>query len=123
MRRRTGRGEAFQMDRDRWVLLNDKGERPVSIMSEALQAGYVWDVDHPRSVGSKQIVVPEKDGWFEHLMNCAEYLEANFGGAQPSEAQVERRVAAQEREQVRRAQIDRDEKFQWHPKRAPRGGY
>jgi hypothetical protein len=29
------------------------------------------------SVGSKQMRKPKKDGWFEHGMNCAEYLELN----------------------------------------------
>ena len=47
-------------------------------------AGYVWDV-HMVSVGSKQMRKPKKDGWFEHGMNCAEYLELNFGSAPPKQ--------------------------------------
>ena len=33
--------------------------------------------------GSKQMRKPKKDGWFEHGMNCAEYLELNFVSAPP----------------------------------------
>jgi len=40
----------------------------------------VWDV-HMVSVGTKQMRKPKKDGWFEHGMNYAEYLELNFGSA------------------------------------------
>lgn len=108
MRRRTPMGEAFQVHPDRWVLLSNKGETPSQVVLEALQAGYVWDMDHPRNVGNKQIVVPVKDGWFEHLMNCAEYMELNFGGAQPTEAQAARRAARIEAQAMRVMQKDRD---------------
>jgi hypothetical protein len=33
------------------------------------------------SVGSKRMRKRKKDGWFEHGMNCAEYLELNFGSS------------------------------------------
>jgi hypothetical protein len=80
MRRRTPIGEAFQVESDptRWLLVNLDGPKPEPFVADALEAGYVWD-DHMVSVGNKQIRKPKKDGWFEHGMNCLEYLELTFG--------------------------------------------
>jgi hypothetical protein len=76
------------------------------------------------SVGSKQIRRPKKDGWYEHGQNCCEYLELNFGGAQPSMQQVERSVAAQESAKLRRAQRDVDPYDRGYRRPvAARGGY
>jgi hypothetical protein len=49
---------------------------------QALEAGYVWDERTRTTSGGKAIVVPLKDGWFEHVMNCGEYTELNFGQGQ-----------------------------------------
>jgi len=60
---------------------------------DALEAGYVWD-EHMVSVGNKQIRRPKKDGWFEHGMNCLEYLELTFGADRPTEeAKAAKRAA------------------------------
>jgi len=51
---------------------------PDRFLADAFEAGYVWD-EHMVSVGNKQVRKPKKDGWYEHGMNCSEYLELNFG--------------------------------------------
>lgn len=66
-------------DPDRWCTVSEKGSVPDKFLADAFEAGYVWD-EHMVSVGNKQVRKPKKDGWYEHGMNCAEYLEVNFGG-------------------------------------------
>ena len=80
MRRRGLTGECFQVESasDRWLRVGIKGTHVDTFVTDALEAGYVWD-EHMVSVGNKQIRKPKKDGWFEHGMNCLEYLELNFG--------------------------------------------
>lgn len=56
-------------------------------LADGFEAGYVWD-EHLVSVGNKQVRKPKKDGWFEHGMNVAEYLEVNFGVVKPKAAPV-----------------------------------
>jgi len=41
------------------------------------------------SVGSKQMRKPKKDGWFEHGMNCLEYLELTYGADKQTKEQEE----------------------------------
>ena len=87
MRRRTPSGEAFQVSNDpeRWLLINLSGPTHEPFLADALEAGYVWD-EHLVSVGNKQIRKPKKDGWFEHGMNCTEYLELTYGGVRATDA-------------------------------------
>lgn len=54
----------------------------------AFEAGYVHDEQAPPS-DRPSIIRPKKDGTYDHLMNCAEYLEVNFGTAK--DATVPRR--------------------------------
>lgn len=109
MRRRAPDGEAFgiEVNPDRWVLATQSGVRPWKFLTDGFEAGYVWD-DHMISVGSKQMRRPKKDGWYEHGQNCGEYLELNFGGAQPSVEQVERHATRIQHQALRRAQRDVD---------------
>ncbi len=93
LRRRTPIGEAFQVEADpaKWLLVTLDGPKHEPFLADALEAGYVWD-EHMVSVGNKQIRKPKKDGWFEHGMNCLEYLELTFGASQPTaEARAKRR--------------------------------
>lgn len=80
MRQRTPQGERFQVNDTQWLRLSSESVVADRFLANAFEAGYVWDV-HMVSVGSKQMRKPKKDGWFEHGMNCAEYLELNFGSA------------------------------------------
>jgi hypothetical protein len=122
MRKRTAGGEAFGVAADaRWLRIAPSRVVPHAFVADALEAGYVWD-EHMVSVGSKQVRRPKKDGWFEHGMNCLEYVELNFGGVQPTLEQVARRATAQERLALRRSQQDRDS-WRWQPVRVGRGGY
>lgn len=124
MRRRTVGGEAFgvESDPERWLLVSSRFVKSWPFVADALEAGYVWD-EHYVSVGSKQVRKPKKDGWYEHGMNCLEYLEHNYGGAQPSMEQVERHAAKVHAQAVRRAQQDRDP-YRWSEgATSRRGGY
>jgi hypothetical protein len=125
MRRRTPQGEAFGIESnpDRWMLVSPDYVKSWQFLSAGFEAGYVWD-QNMVSVGSKQIRRPKKDGWYEHGQNCCEYLELNFGGAQPTWAQVERSVASHDKARIKRAQIDRDP-YDTNYRRpvAARGGY
>jgi len=125
MRRRTPQGEAFgiEVDPERWLLVGAGGVRSWKFLTDGFEAGYVWD-EHYVSVGSKQVRKAKKDGWYEHGQNCAEYLELNFGGAQPSAQHVERIAARMQAQALRRAQRDRDPYDQRRmPVSIRRGGY
>src|SRR6185503_15143650 len=123
MRRRTPQGEAFGVDNERWVRVAPDGVMPWKFLADGFEAGYVWD-EHMVSVGSKQMRKPKKDGWFEHGQNCTEYLELNFGGAQPSVLQVERMAGRIQQMQLRRAQRDVDPYDRTRqPIAVGRGGY
>lgn len=80
MRKRgADREEAFVVSNsERWLVISEKSTMIDRFLSDGFEAGYVWD-EHMVSVGNKQVRKPLKDGWYEHGMNCAEYLEANFG--------------------------------------------
>jgi hypothetical protein len=80
MRQRTAHGERFQVNSTNWLRISKEAVVEYRFLANAFEAGYVWDV-HMVSVGSKPMRKPKKDGWFEHGMNCAEYLELNFGSA------------------------------------------
>lgn len=81
MRRRAADGEeAFAVASDeRWVRVSSQATVADHFLRDAFEAGYVWD-PHMVSVSNKPVRKPKKDGWYEHGMNCAEYLELNFGG-------------------------------------------
>ena len=90
----------FEIDDSRWVIVESQQASKSTFALDAFEAGYVWDERVRRSVGGKSIQVPSKDGYYEHVMNCGEYLVINFGGAKPSqvdEVKLERKalVAAQ----------------------------
>lgn len=84
MRRRTTQGEAFGIANaaNRWLRISGHETHPWPFLADACEAGYVWD-KNPGSVGHKQVRKPKKDGWYEHGMNCLEYLELHFGGLPP----------------------------------------
>ena len=83
LRRRSPRGEAFGIDPRRWLRISPTEVVKQAFVIDAFEAGYVWD-KLMVSVGSKRMRKPLKDGWYEHGMNCVEYLEHNFGGVQPT---------------------------------------
>ncbi len=108
MRKRSAHGECFRADDSRWLIISatERRERPFAI--QALEAGYVWDERTRTSAGGKSIIVPLKDGWFEHVMNCAEYTELNFGRGQQSEKQIEQHAVKVARQKLVLAQRDND---------------
>lgn len=82
MRKRAAdRQEAFVVSKsERWLRISEQSTLVDRFLADGFEAGYVWD-EHMVSVGNKQVRKPKKDGWYEHGMNCAEYLELNFGSA------------------------------------------
>lgn len=83
MRKRAAdRAEALVVSNNpaHWLRVSSEAIVPDRFLAAGFEAGYVWDV-HMVSVGNKQVRKPKKDGWYEHGMNCAEYLELNFGSA------------------------------------------
>ena len=77
------------------------------------------------TAGGKSIVVPLKDGWYEHVMNCAEYAMRNFGQGQQTVAQMARHAAKRHNTELRRSQQDRDPYDKTRRASIPvgRGGY
>src|SRR5262249_3081446 len=61
-------------DSDHWLRVSADAVVIERFYADGCEAGYVWS-PHYISVGSKQVRVPKKDGWYEHAQNCAEYLE------------------------------------------------
>lgn len=108
LRRRTAVGEAFAVDDTRWLVISATQVRPLPFAAQALEAGYVWDERTRTTAGGKSIVVPLKDGWYEHVMNCAEYSMRNFGQAQQTVTQVERHASRIHSQALKRAQRDVD---------------
>jgi hypothetical protein len=123
MRKRTPRGEAFAIESNpnRWLIVTPDTVRPWSFLADGFEAGYVWD-EHFVSVGSKQVRKAKKDGWYEHGQNATEYLELNFGGAQPSVEQSNRHASKMHRQQLKYSQKDYDPADR-KPVSAGRGGY
>lgn len=124
MRKRTPQGEAFGVEEnpERWLSISKDIAKPWTFLADGFEAGYVWD-DHMVSVGSKQIRKPKKDGLYEHGQNCTEYLELNFGGAQPTIQQVERQAERRSQQALRRSQRDDDPYRHQTPSSRGRGGY
>jgi hypothetical protein len=123
MRRRGARGEAFGVDKGRWMRVSSVSAVPHHFLADAMEAGYVWD-EHTISVDHKAVRRPKKDGWYEHGMNCLEYLEHNFGGSSQSVEQATRR-ADRIRARDLRGLPDRDpyDRIAKRPEAFTRGGY
>lgn len=126
MRRRTPKGEAFGIDRSRWLRISATRVVEHRFLADGCEAGYVWD-PHEVSVGSKKMRRPKKDGWYEHGQNCLEYLEHNFGGVQPTLEQALRHATAVQARSQRRSAYDYDPADKWRKGVAGRprmrGGY
>lgn len=106
MRRRTIRNEeAFGVDTSRWRVINTREARHSHFYLDGLEAGYVWDDRQRQASSGKRIIVPVKDGFYEHAQNCVEYGQINFGPARLSIVD-ERKVEAQAQAAITRK--DRD---------------
>jgi len=78
MRQRTATGEGFGIDDARWLLVSSRrGVSKWAFYADGCESGYVWDA-HMISVNHKPMRHPQKDGWYEHAQNGAEYLQLNF---------------------------------------------
>ena len=88
MRRRTERGEAFTVN-PRFIYLGPQGAKDVETIVDGLEAGYVWD-DKALPFSAPNTRKPKKDGWYDHAMNCLEYLELMFGTSVPAATEVQK---------------------------------
>jgi hypothetical protein len=107
MRRREPSGlEAFLVESDplKWQRVSVEGMTADGFLTDALEAGYVWDV-HDVSVGNKQVRKAKKDGWFEHGMNALEYIELNFGALRATQAEQAKSLARRRINQARMPRI------------------
>ncbi len=125
LKKRTSVGDAFAVDDQRWLVVGVSQVRPTPFAVQALEAGYVWDERKRTTAGGKSITVPLKDGWFEHVMNCAEYTMLNFGGEQISLQQAERRAGKIQAQRLKQQQKDWDlaDRGKLPATAARRGGY
>lgn len=103
-RRLTKMGPAFLVDADRWLLLRDDGPVPSTHFVDALEAGYVWDERVYTTTTSPNTRRPRKDGYYDHAMNCLEYMVLGYGPAQPTRVDH----AKAERKAIAKAQRDTD---------------
>ncbi len=95
MRQRGSSGEELfgvNDDDSKWLRVSVDGVKLCPFMTEAFEAGYVWDKNFV-SVGSLEVKQPKDDDWFEHGMRCAETLELNFGAARLTGEESARRAA------------------------------
>ena len=78
MRQRTSTGEAFGIDDRRWLRVSSRRQvEPWPFLADAMESGWVWS-DHFVSVNHKPMRQPLADGWYDHSMVCATYLQLNF---------------------------------------------
>lgn len=77
----------------RGLMVSRKGEKPLSIVEQALGGGYVWDDAFHGTGHLANIRRPLKDGFFEHVMNTKEYVIHNFARARVSDADALANVA------------------------------
>ena len=103
MQRRTRQGEAFRVN-PRFVLVTPHGIKHTEVLVDAFEAGYVWDERVISNTLSPSTRRPKKDGFYDHSMNCTEYMELAFGFAQPSRIEVRKLDA----KALRHAQQDTD---------------
>jgi len=94
----------FRCDPLKWFVVGQQQATRGTFAVDAFEAGYVWDERIRRTSGGKGIVMPLKDGYFEHSMNCLEYLVVQFGPAMPTVSETKRL----EEKQLREAQRDID---------------
>jgi hypothetical protein len=94
----------FKVDGSRWWIVSQQTATRATFLLDALEAGYVWDERIRRTHGGKGIVLPMKDGYYEHSMNCLEYLLVQFGPALPTATESARLAA----KALKEAQLDPD---------------
>lgn len=89
MSRRTPQGEAY--------VVHPRCQNLI----DGCEAGYVKDGGATGLTASPSVIRPKKDGTYDHLMNCKEYLELNFGTGQTrrdQEKDMHRRLRESQRD-------------------------
>jgi len=96
-------GPAFAVSERGMVVKAGADPRPVPLLPDGFEAGYVWD---ERQFYGPRVNIrrPKKDGFYDHSQNGNEYIALSFGPGMPSQDDLE----AHERRELRRAQRDPD---------------
>jgi hypothetical protein len=101
-------------------LVSAQRQVQMELVVDGLEAGYVWDDKLITSSQSPSTRRPKKDGEYDHLQNCLEYIQLAFGVPQSTTRSVDRA----ERTALARAQRDTDEYNRTSGRRVEsRGGY
>lgn len=108
---------AFAVHPERCVLVSADGPKFIPFLADAFEAGYVWD-EKARQGLTANIRKPKKDGFYDHSMNCCEYLVQAYGPAKATERDEERL----ERLALKRSQRD-DRDVRPARRMMSRGGY
>jgi hypothetical protein len=104
MKRLTKQGAAFTVDPHRWLMVAPEGVIESTHFIDALEAGYIWDsrkIAHSVSPNTRRAL---KDGFYDHAMNCIEYVVLAYGPAQPTKVDLAKQQARAQREMTK----DRD---------------
>jgi hypothetical protein len=104
MKRLTKQGAAFTVDPARWLMVAPEGIIESTHFIDALEAGYIWDsrkIAHSVSPNTRRAL---KDGFYDHAMNCIEYVVLAYGPAQPTKVDLAKQQARAQREMTK----DRD---------------
>ena len=86
MARMTPKGPAFEID------------PKCRIMIDAFEAGYVWEEITRTGSLYPSTRRPKKDGFYDHLMNTAEYTVLNFAGISVKDQKALRRQSSIDRD-------------------------
>lgn len=106
MQHHVNGAEAFLVDPERWVVAELNDERQDSFFVDGLEAGYVLEDEARHSSKLGTFYVPKKDGYFEHPMNCTEYLCRAYVRDLPLNGErAAKAVVAHKQETVRAQQI------------------
>lgn len=90
------------------------------VLIDGFSGGYVYDDRVYSMAALPNVRRPKKDGYYEHLQNCAEYTWLNYGASSPlSTAPMD----LSPRERLRRAQRDVDPYDAPSKRRVSRAGY
>ncbi len=99
-RRNISGDESFGVNNDpqRWLTASMEGVEPNPFMAHAFEATLVWD-EHMASVGNNVVRKVAEDDYFANAVHCVQAIEINFCGSRETQADIERKKAAQ-REQT-----------------------
>lgn len=85
----TDGGPAFQINSQRQCVVRNSGTLWTPFLTDAFSAGYIWD-EKARQGLAANIRRPKKDGYYDHGMNCVEYVALAYGPVSVTQKDEER---------------------------------